>query len=112
MRKQKQQQRTNPVGVFVQYLKEKGYTLVQHGVYGSPDRRTLVQLEYIKGKACLIHCADGNVYQYWYEECPLPQQTKDWWLRNHKPKPAPRRAKRAVSRRRSTTMAKAFKEAE
>ena len=104
---------TNVIGLFIMYLRERGYIKRNSTTLIHPKSGDVVTIEYVRGVSALYYSKDsGHTHVIRYEDCPLPSKTLEWWHKTHKPKaqqrPRRRRAARVV---RATTMAQAFKEA-
>ena len=108
-KRQQTQRTTNPVGLFILYLRERGYDQKSSHHFVHPVTGDKVTVEYIRGKAAMYECSSGHDHVIWYDECPLPKKTLDWWHKNHSPKP--KRNHRPRRRSSKGTMAMAFKEA-
>lgn len=85
--RRKKTQTNNPIGLFILYLRERGYKKKNSTTFEHPKTGDAVVIEYIRGRAAMYHCADsGLAHVIWYTECPLPQQTQEWWERIQKRK--------------------------
>lgn len=72
----------NPVGLFIQYLKERNWTQVSATELRGP-RNTLfagdrITIEYVPNVSAMYQTEDGTSHVIRYDECPLPQATVKW----------------------------------
>lgn len=103
---------TNIIGLFIMYLRERGYNKNNSTTFAHPVSGDVVSIEHTPGESALYYCrASGHYHVVHYDECPLPKKTLEWWHKANSrrvQRPRRRRAARVV---RTTAMAQAFKEA-
>ena len=102
----------NPVGLFIQYWKERGWKQISSTKLAAPNKPHCVGdcivIEYVRGVSSMYHCADGEAHVISYNECPLPQATLKWLAKVNKPKP---KAKRRYRGKKNSAMANALRAA-